>query len=203
MIAKRFRRYGPSSLGRRTPSLWNHVLSPRKGPSSLEKHMFQFVFNHSHLLIVFIYFCALSLEIFQKQLQFCSWKQFDQNSYAKVMIKNNLDTFIPQGIQLLHGQLEPFSLGHMVAPQGNISSFFPKGMIIPWGQKGWSFSPRKLKLPLPKNMTVPWGKANFPEEPLTFPREVVFFTMATSHIFCTICFVACEVYSFKLIIRLI
>ncbi len=42
--------------------------------------------NHSHLIIVFIYSCDLSLERSRRELQLFSWKHFNQNSYAKLMI---------------------------------------------------------------------------------------------------------------------
>jgi hypothetical protein len=39
----------------------------------------------------YIHACYLSLERFQGELQLCSWKHFNQNSYAKSMITQSFE----------------------------------------------------------------------------------------------------------------
>jgi hypothetical protein len=53
--------------------------------------MFWIFFKSQSLHFIFICYCNLSLERFWRELQFCSWKYFNHNLYAKVTIKQNVE----------------------------------------------------------------------------------------------------------------
>jgi len=74
--------------------------------------MFQIFCNHSHFIFVFICYYELSLERFRGELQLCRWKYLNQNSYAKIMIKQNFKHIFFQG------NLNSFFLNNNEHPSG-------------------------------------------------------------------------------------
>jgi hypothetical protein len=123
-------------LWRRAPSLGKNVLSLGKCLNSLGNIFFDFLCNHSHFIFVFICYYNLSLEKFQGELQFCEWKCFNQNSYAKVIIKQNFEHICsPRKLQLLL-----------------------KGCDCSQEKKGLICSSRQLKFLLFEDMIILWGK---------------------------------------------
>jgi len=95
-------RKGPSSPGKRAPPLGNNVLSLMKDLSSLWKHMF-WIFSwsqssHFKKYVITTY----HWNGFEESYNFCRWKYFNQNFYAKVTIKQNFEHICsPRKLKLL------------------------------------------------------------------------------------------------------
>ncbi len=128
----------------------NKVFSLRERPKFFGETYVLNLFEINHPIFVFIYYCDLSLQRFWGQLQLCSWKYFNQNSYVKIMVKQK-DKHI-------------FSLR-------KLKLLLLKTIMFP-EKKGLCHSLEQLKLLLFGNMIVPQGEANFPRVQWTFLEKM-------------------------------
>ncbi len=124
---------GPKILGEKGTFLKEQCIFPKERPKFPRNICFKSFCNHSHLISNFIIYCDLSLERFQGEIQLCSWKYFNHNSYAKIMIKQNFKH---------------------ICSLGQLKLLFPRGHDCFPRKKGLSYSLGQLKL-LPRDMIVP------------------------------------------------
>jgi hypothetical protein len=123
---------GSSSPKKRAPSLRYNVFSLNKGLNSLGKHMFQIFLQSQPFHVCFYISLWLIIGKVLKRATTLLWKHSNQNSYAKIVIKQNFKHICSSMNMVVPlGNLSFCSPRHMVVPRGNLNSFSSGTWLFP------------------------------------------------------------------------